>query len=119
MLIIGVIAAFCVYVGLYWIYIAAQSHLAGASSSLWALNQIFLVPDLTIFVLLRGLIIATVFYVIADALLSPTRRGLRHLAKRREAEERNKKVFRGSKAVPPPAETDDTTFGSYHSNRHV
>jgi hypothetical protein len=104
MLIIGFIIAFCLYVGLYWIYLATQSQLLGP---LAMINKALFMPEPSVFFLLRGLILITLFYLVADALLSPARRGLKKRRQQRLDAERDKLAFRGSKAPTPPSEDDE------------
>jgi hypothetical protein len=107
MLIVGFIIALCVYVGLYWIYLAAQPQLI---APLAAINQALFMPEPSIFFLLRGLIFITLFYIVAEALLAPARRGLKHRRQKRLDSERDKLAFRGAKAPTPPAEDDDNSL---------
>jgi hypothetical protein len=98
MLIIGFILALCFYVGLFFVYEAAQSHILGP---LEMLNKMLFMPEPTIFLLLRGLIIITLFYIVADSLISPARRGLKSRRQKQEDARRDKMAFRG---VKPPRE---------------
>jgi hypothetical protein len=107
MLIIGFIVALCLYVGLYWIYVAAQPQLIGP---LAVINQALFMPEPSIFFLLRGLIFITLFYILADALLSPARRGLKNRRQKRLDAERDKLAFRGQKAPTPPSEDDEDSL---------
>jgi hypothetical protein len=108
MLIIGLIAAVCFYVLLYWIYVAIETQLGDAYTTLQIINQAIMAPQSDIFMLLRGLIIVTFFYVLADMLLSPARRGMRKREwNRREA---NRKVFTGAPVPKAPAEEDDDSL---------
>jgi hypothetical protein len=107
MLIIGLIAALLFYIVLYWIYIETQAHFTGMLSFL---NQVFLMPEPTIFFLLRGLIIITLFYVIADALLSPARRGWRGRRQKQDDAKRAKMTFRGVKPPREVIEDDDDSI---------
>lgn len=104
MLIIGFILAFCFYIALYWFYQAAQPQLLGP---LAVINQALFMPEPSIFFLLRGLIFITLFYIIADAFLSPARRGMRGRRQKRLDDERDKLAFRGAKAPTPPTEDDE------------
>ena len=56
--------------------------------------------------MLRGLILITLFYVIADALLSPAKRGLKNRRQRRLDAEYDKKAFHGVKPIPPQQDDD-------------
>ena len=108
MLIIGLLAAVCLYVVLYWIYLAAESQLVGAYSALQFINEITFRPQNDIFMLLRGLIIVTFFYIIADALLAPARRGMKKHRWRKE--EAKRIVFRGAPTPKPPVDDDDDSL---------
>lgn len=106
MLIIGLLAAVCFYIVLYWVYLAADTQITSAYSALEFLNQVTFAPKNDIFMLLRGLIIVTFFYVIADAIVSPARRGLKKHHWRKE--EAKRPVFRGSPTPKAPEEDDDS-----------
>jgi hypothetical protein len=110
MLVIGLVIAFVIYVGLYWIYIAAQAHPpnATATSFLSVLNQILLTPENNIFFLLRGLILVTFFYVLADLITSPARKGMKNRRHARLNAERDAKAFKGVRPAGPPNEDDDS-----------
>lgn len=109
MLVIGLLIAFCLYVGLYWLYLAAESHASSASSALATLNHILLMPDNNIFFLLRGLILVTFFYVAADFLISPARDELKNRRRRRHEAERDARAFKGAHA-PREVQNDDEDF---------
>jgi hypothetical protein len=49
----------------------------------------------------------TLFYVVADALISPTRRGLKNMKQRRIDAERDKLAFRGIKPAAAPLEDEE------------
>lgn len=84
MLFIALIMAACLYVGLYLIWEASQSHLSGPTNILRLLNDMLITPRADIFFLLRGLILITLLYLIADFIYSSAR-GTRK--KRRKNEE--------------------------------
>ena len=107
MLIIGFILALCFYVGLFFVYQATESQILGP---LAMLNQMLLMPEPAIFLLLRGLIIITLFYIIADAMISPARRGIKNRRQKQEDERRDKMSFRGAKAPPEPLDDDEDTI---------
>jgi len=67
MLFIALIIAACLYIGLYLLWEASQSHLAGATSILRLINDM-LTTRTDIFFLLRWLILLTFLYVVADFL---------------------------------------------------
>lgn len=77
MLIIGLILAVLVYGILAFLWFTAAPQLNGPVGALGVLNKILLVPDNTIFTILRGLILATLFYLVADFLISGARRASR------------------------------------------
>jgi hypothetical protein len=111
MLIFGLIAALAFYLGLFWLYQTAAAA-PGAYSVLSTINKALFMPEPAIFFLLRSLIIITLFYVVADALISPTRRGLKDMKQRRIDAERDKLAFRGIKPAVAPSEDDDDAFDS-------
>lgn len=118
MLIIGLIVACCLYVVLYWLFVAASQNNT-AVSFLTLLNEMFVMPESEIFVLLRGLLIITLFYVVADALLAPARRGLQKRRQRRLDAEREKEAFRGYKKSAPASDDDDEEDDSYKNGSTV
>lgn len=107
MLIFGLIGAACLYAVLYLLYLAADSRLTSATSTLAVINEMLFVPQNNIFFLLRCLILITLFYVVADALLNPVRRQLRNRRRRRADDEYNKKAFRGVKPKTAPTVDED------------
>ena len=102
MLIIGLIGAAFLYVVLYFLYRAAEMQLVGASSTLAFINEMLFVPQGSIFLLLRCLILTTFLYVVADAFLHPARRQLRKSRQRRKDDAYDKKAFRGVKPRSEP-----------------
>ncbi len=109
MLIVGLIIAACLYALLYWVYLYAESHFTTLPGFLSYLNHLLFVPENNVFFILRGLLLITFFYVLADTLLSPARRGLFNARKRRADAEHDKKAFRGVKTVQPPPDDDFAT----------
>ena len=107
MLVIGLIAAALLYGVLYWTYLQAQAQNAGAITTLALFEKMLTIGEPSIFFFLRWLILLTLFYIVADALLSPARRSLKNRRQRRADEEYSKKAFRGVKPVAPPPEQDD------------
>jgi hypothetical protein len=107
MLVIGLIAAALLYGVLYWTYLQAQAQNSGAMTTMAIIEKMLTVGEPNIFFFLRWLILLTLFYIIADALLAPARRGLKKRRQRRAEAEYNKTVFRGVKPAPPPPSQDD------------
>jgi hypothetical protein len=107
MLIFGLIAAALLYAILYWTYFQAQAQNSSAMTTVSVIEKMLTVGEPSIFFFLRWLILLTLFYVVADALLSPARRNLRNRRQRRADEEYNKTAFRGVKPTAPPSQDDD------------
>ena len=107
MLIIGLVAAACLYAILYWIYLMAESQMTGSMTTLAIINKMLFVSDPIVFFLFRWLILLTLFYVIVDAIVSPARRGLRNMKQRRIDAKNGKTIFRGAKPAAPPPPDDD------------
>ncbi|MDF2439535.1 MAG: hypothetical protein JWN98_519 [Abditibacteriota bacterium] len=74
MLFVVVIIAFVMYCGLYLLWESAHTQLDGTASILRALSHMLLMPQEAIFVILRGLIILTFLYAIADFVFSSAKR---------------------------------------------
>ena len=85
MLIFALLGAFLFYVALYLIWTSMQVRLDSVSAVLRAINAMLWAPESLVFTILRGLIIAATFYVVADFLVSAAKR----LARRRNNEEKN------------------------------
>ena len=117
MLIIGLIGAAILYVVLYLLYLAAESQVTGANSTLALINEMLFVPQANVFFLLRCLILITLAYVVADTLWNPARRELRKAKRRRHDKEYDKKAFRGVKPITPP-ESDEEEDGDPNSPLH-
>ena len=66
MIIVALIGALVFYVALYCLWAASSQHLVGVEGWLRVLNDMVWMPGHTVFVLLRGLILITAFYVFAD-----------------------------------------------------
>jgi hypothetical protein len=113
MLVIALIAAALLYGVLYWTYLQAQAQNSGAVTTLAIIEKMFTIGEPNIFFFLRWLILLTLFYVVADALLSPARRGLKNRRQRRADAEYNKTAFRGVKPVAPPPPQDDDFAAHY------
>ncbi len=85
MALILLLIAFVAYVGLYFLWQAAQPYAAAAPPPVaQTLMESLLMPHSTIFLVMRGLILAMVFYFFADALLSWGKR--RRLRRKADAE---------------------------------
>ena len=74
MLIIGLFAAFVLYIGLYLFWTVAQTHVSVPTAFVMKFNEMMLMPGETVFVIFRGLILCTAFYVAADFVASYLRR---------------------------------------------
>lgn len=84
MLIVTILAAIVFYTVLYLIYESTQVRLDSAAAILGALERMIVVPELTIFLILRGLILAAIFYVVADFFVATARKAAK---RRKDAEE--------------------------------
>ncbi|MBV9865166.1 MAG: hypothetical protein JO316_07425 [Abitibacteriaceae bacterium] len=92
MLIIVLIAAVCLYVGLYFAWASAQPYIGHSLSVLNILTEMLLQPRHGVFFILRGLILVTFCYVIADFFFSQARQGMKNSAKRKRAEDDKKRI---------------------------
>lgn len=96
MLIVGLLGAIVFYVVLYFAFEASQNRMQNTQQVLTTLNNMVLAPQHTIFMIFRGLILISVFYVVADALLSASRKA----AKKKHDEAEDMKI--GIKRTPMP-----------------
>lgn len=85
MFIIALLGAFIFYVGLYLLYESTQTRLDSASAVLHALNNMLWLPQTTVFMIFRGVLLAATFYVIADLVRSAAKRA----ARKRNNDEKN------------------------------
>lgn len=92
MLIIVLIAAVFVYAGLYFAWASAQPYIGHSLSWLNILTEMLLQPRHGVFFILRGLIIITFCYVVADFFFSSARQGMKNSAKKKKTEAENKRV---------------------------
>lgn len=83
MFILALLGAFVFYVGLYLLYESTQMRLGSVDAVLRALNSMLWLPQTTVFVIFRGILIIATVYVIIDLLISTAKRATR---KRRETE---------------------------------
>ncbi len=83
MFIIALLGAFVFYVGLYLIYESTQVRLDSVDAVLRALNSMLWLPQTTVFVIFRGILLIATLYVVGDFLLSAVKRATR---RRTEAE---------------------------------
>lgn len=113
MLIIGLIAAALLYAFLYWSYLQAEAQMGGAVTTLTFIDKMLTISEPSIFYILRWLILLTFFYIVADALLSPAKRGLQNRRKRRAEDKDNKKAFRGVKPIASQPPSDDDLAAHY------
>ena len=85
MLIIVLMGAAVLYLVLYIVWTLAQPQITGTAHGLMAaLAEATLWPQNTVFLILRGLILATLLYIVSDYLLSTTKRGLASARRKRE-----------------------------------
>lgn len=87
MIIIALIVAVFLYIGLYFLWASAQSHMGQTMSWISLLNEMLLVPQHAIFFILRGFIIILFLYVIADFFYASARQGMKRAAKDKKARE--------------------------------
>lgn len=87
MIILVLFAAVIFYTVIYVLYNNSQSSMGQAISLMSSLEQAALAPQHTVFVILRGLILATFLYVIADFLISSARGAKRKRDRKSEDEE--------------------------------
>ncbi len=107
MLFVVLLIAFAIYAILYVMWEMAQSHLTVATMPLLrAFNNALFMPGNLVFVIFRGLILLTLFYVIADFLLSSAKRGLKRRQNREQKalvptyQETNSHIYRDESAIP-------------------
>ena len=101
MLVIGLIVAVCLYAILALLWVTAGAHLSGSVTILAALNKMLFVPDDLVFIILRGLILITFLYVVADFLVSGARRGLKRRAAKASPSEIKKRWVKERAADDP------------------
>ncbi|MEO6907889.1 MAG: hypothetical protein ABI210_08370, partial [Abditibacteriaceae bacterium] len=77
------ILAVVMYCVLYWLWAIAQTHPQSLNDVIQVVSAMFFVPGDIIFVIFRGILLVTAFYLLADFLYS----GLRHSLKGHEKEE--------------------------------
>lgn len=103
MLIVVLIGAIILYGFLYICYTLAEPHLdtsAGLLTNiLRSLTEATLMPQNTVFVIFRGLIIATLFYVIAEWMVSTARH---YKIKKTRLQETEAEWYAAGMAPPPP-----------------
>jgi hypothetical protein len=83
MLVFVLILSAVVYCVLYWLWAIAQSQPQNMMDVIHVINGMLFVPGNTIFLIFRGVLLLTIFYVIADFFVS----GIRHGLKMRRGEE--------------------------------
>lgn len=84
MLILVLIGAIVFYAAIYILWEMSHSRLDTVASWLHVINNMAVMPDNLVFVILRGLILAAIFYVFADWLKSMSQNSRRKREKRRE-----------------------------------
>lgn len=87
MIIVALLGALIFYVALYCLWAASSQHLVGIAGWLHVLNDMIWMPGHLVFVLLRGLILITAFYVFADFLTSGFKKWRRARAEAKRARE--------------------------------
>ncbi len=87
MIIVALLGALVFYVALYCLWAASSQHLVGIAGWLHVLNDMILRPGPLVFVLLRGLILITTFYVFADFVGSGFKKRKRARAEAKRARE--------------------------------
>ena len=87
MIIVALLGALIFYVALYCLWAASSQHLVGIAGWLHVLNDMIWMPGHLVFVLLRGLILITAFYVFADFLNAGVKKWKRGKAEAKRARE--------------------------------
>ena len=85
MFIVALLGAFLFYVGLYLLWESTRVPLNSVDAVLRALNSMMWLPQNTVFTIFRGILLVGTLYVIADFILSATKRA----ARKRDNEEKN------------------------------
>ncbi len=101
MLFIALIVAACLYVGLYLLWQASQSHLSGPTNMLRLLNDMLITPRADIFFLLRSLILIVFLYLVADFIYT----SIRGTRKKRSKDAEAKISVAKPKPVDKPGKT--------------
>ena len=84
MLIPALVAAIVFYVLAYFMWDSGSADLGSVTGYMNMMDQMMFAPQKLIFVILRGLILITAFYVFADSIVSASKR--RAVKRRKEAE---------------------------------
>ncbi len=85
MFIVALVGAFIFYVGLYLLWESTQVPLDSVEAVLRAFNSMMWLPQNTVFMIFRGVLLIAVLYVIGDFIFSTAKRATR----RRKNEEKN------------------------------
>lgn len=85
MFIVALLGAFLFYVGLYLLWESTQVRMDSAQAVLRALNHMLWLPQNTIFVIFRGILLVAVLYVVGDFIFSAAKRATR----KRDTKEKN------------------------------
>jgi hypothetical protein len=80
MLVVVIVLAFVAYMGLYLMWDGVGLSLASTEPVLRSLTQAVTMPQNEVFMILRGLLLLSLFYVVGDSLMSSSRRLLRRRA---------------------------------------
>lgn len=91
MLIIALIGAIIFYVVVYILWAESYTSIDSMSSFMAQIEKMALAPQHVVFVILRGLILITAFYVVADLLLATSRKVVK---KRRSKEEKMQVTYK-------------------------
>ncbi len=87
MIIVALMGALIFYVALYCLWAASVQHLVGVAGWMHVFNDMIWMPGHLIFVLLRGLILITAFYVFADSIGAFLKKWKRARLERKRARE--------------------------------
>ncbi len=85
MFIVALLGAFIFYIGLYLLWESTKVPMNSVDAVLRTLNQMMWLPQNTVFLIFRGVLLIGVLYVVGDLILSAAKRATR----RRETEEKN------------------------------
>lgn len=99
MIFVALLGALLFYVALYCLWMASSQHLNSVQAWMATFNAMVFMPGHLVFVILRGLILITAFYVFADWLRAGVKRVGRKKAEAKRAREEPFAV--GTKVHPP------------------
>ena len=107
MLVILVILGFFLYFGLYYVWSLDQASTYQPFSLHSTVNDMVWMPQSTIFLILRGLLLIAAFYLVADFLYTSARNGVKH---KKLLEEEAKNPHTTLQRSAPHQEVDIDTF---------